>query len=166
MSEENNEKRSALLEEVKKFREFLGSIIHRLESEETLEAIRPDLDGMKKMIIEIFGDFTSAQAKELLGRIKNHAVVLQKELEDIYAGAAGSVKSTAKSLPGIVEDFFGELFGSKEKTISQEELMKKFMTTEFLSGYYKTLHDRGWKDEGISESLGAIFSVLASLSKE
>jgi hypothetical protein len=162
MSDEKEARRSVLLAEAKALKELLEKIIFRLESGETVDALRSEIEEMKTKIVELLQKIDSAQLDEFINQIKQYAAEASKRTREIFSDLLGPTVSTFEDLRRKGEEALRKFASGESDTIGREELKKKVLTPEFTTRFYDELRKRNWDDKGIQEALEVVCKIITS----
>jgi hypothetical protein len=151
-----DERKSILLEEAKKLRELLDSVIARLESAEPDPGLRSEIDELKEKVIELLQGMEEVRLEDIMEKVKRHTADAKKKFQD----ALGNIGPSIDELSRKAHTIFGDLFG--RDAIGRDDLKAVIMSEDLASEYFEILRRRNWSDRGMRESLDVLRQILLS----
>ncbi len=150
------ERKSILLEEAKKLRELVDSVIARLEGAEPDPRLRSEVDELKEKVVELLQGMEEARMEDIIEKVKQHTADAGKKFQDVLGNIGPSLDELSRKAHGIFGDWFGK------DAIGRDDLKAVIMSEDLASEYFETLRRRDWSDRGMRESLDVLRQILLS----
>jgi hypothetical protein len=150
------ERKSILLEEAKKLRELVDSVIARLEGAEPDPGLRSEIDELKEKVIELLQGMEEVRMEDIIEKVRQHTADAGKKFQDVLGNIGPSIDELSRKAHGIFGDWFGK------DAIGRDDLKAVIMSEDLASEYFETLRRRNWSDRGMQESLDVLRQILLS----
>jgi hypothetical protein len=150
------ERNSILLEEAGKLRELVDRVIARLESGETAETLRGEIDDLREKVIELVRGMEAVRMEDVVEKVKQHAADARKKFQDVLGNIGSSLDELSSKGQSILGDWLGK------DTTCRDHLKAVIMSADLTAEYFETMRLRNWSDQGIQESLDVLRQILLS----
>ena len=150
------ERKSILLEEAGKLRELVDRVIARLESGETAETLRSEIDELREKVIELVRGMETVRMEDVMEKVKQHAADARKKFQDVLGNIGSSLDELSSKGHSILGDWLGK------DTTCRDDLKAIIMSADLTAEYFETMRLRNWSDQGIQESLDILRQILIS----
>ena len=150
------ERKSILLEEAGKLRELVDRVIARLESGETAETLRSEIDELREKVIELVRGMETVRMEDVVEKVKQHAADARKKFQDVLGNIGSSLDELSSKGQSILGDWLGK------DTTCRDDLKAIIMSADLTAEYFETMRLRNWSDQGIQESLDVLREILLS----